>query len=155
MNKIDRIVEKYSSREIATMLVDSNNHVTVLKKIVSALKDEIKEKNIKIEASKRVCCPINERKLEVMGTTGSYSKLTINPCSGRVSLKISNKASSDIVEKLMAFARIVMIEEFPPFTCRGKFEYIKDNDSFRLKMYTEAKKLALSVEKTLADLGKS
>jgi len=68
----------------------------------------------------------------------SCNKLTINPATGRVTLKFSNKASKVVKEELTEFTKEIMKKEFPrQNTFRGKF-YFK-NGFYHIKMWCGSK----------------
>jgi len=77
-----------------------------------------------LEIANRVALPIYGRKLELIRTDSSNSKLTINPCDGRVTLKISSKSSEQVVDGLIKFTKEIMkFDSFEPLTFRGKLDF--------------------------------
>jgi hypothetical protein len=91
--------------------------------------------------SNRKMVDVNKRQLIITFIEGSASKITINPCDGRVSLKISKKASIDATERYIELVNIVMkYDEFIPFTYRGKIDYCKTDDVNFVILRTETSK---------------
>lgn len=76
---------------------------------------------------------LEDRFLEVKHTDSKMSKLTVNPCTGRVTLKIS-KDASDSECYLKEIANIAMTTEFLPFTHRGIIELNRDN-TYQVAMF--------------------
>ena len=116
--------------------------------LIEYLRVEIEKRDVRIESQaialeicNRKCLPKEERYLEILNVDSSTSKLTVNPCDGRVSLKISNKSSGKVVTELLDFANMIMkYEKFEPITFRGKF-YFKDN-AYRICMECLSKRFS-------------
>ncbi len=116
--------------------------------LIEYLKVEIEKRDIKIEnqacvleINNRKNIPIKDRYLEILYVDSSTSKLTINPCDGRVTLKISNKSSEKVKIELIDFANTIMLyEKFEPITFRGKF-YFKNN-AYRICMESLSKRFS-------------
>ena len=90
--------------------------------------------------TQRVCCPIDERWLTTEHTESKNTKITINPCDGRVCLKVSMNtpdieeyAAIDLVGKVMAYSK------FEPFTYRGHVFYNKKTGLSEVILQTENK----------------
>ncbi len=107
------------------------------KKLQTAL-DEIRRKN---EIDGRHTRPLNERYLEHSRLPCSKSRITINPCSGRVSLKVAEKASEDDYKDYLILAKKVLrCEDFLPFTYRGRIAHYEGvQRSLTIKLNTERK----------------
>lgn len=116
--------------------------------LVEYIELEIKKRDAKIESQanelekkgKKVS-PISDRYLEVFESHSSSSKLTINPCNGRITLKISEKASVDVARDLYCFAqKIRKWDKFEPVTFRGRIVYNKNKDCYCINLISESKR---------------
>ena len=56
-----------------------------------------------IETMNKVSVPISNRKLEIQEVNSSSSKITINPYTGRVTLKVSVKSSEKVRKEYDTF----------------------------------------------------
>lgn len=81
------------------------------------------------------------RKLTVVPVESTLSKVTINPNTGRVELKIGRCEHWDDVRLLVQLAyQIKRFTGFPPFTLRGRAKPFDTNGGgYRVDMQTERK----------------
>lgn len=96
----------------------------------------------------RLIVPIEERRIEIEETSTSRGKITINPCSGRVAMKVSNKLSDEAITKTMALTQIVLKHDFEPLTYRGKVWYNKGRKAWSVTLQTESKEHSKTFEIT-------
>jgi hypothetical protein len=96
---------------------------------------------MKNEIDSRHMKPLNERYLEHSRSPCSKSRITINPCSGRVSLKVAEGASdADYENYLILTEKVLKCEDFLPFTYRGRITYGEGTKrSLIVKLNTERK----------------
>lgn len=93
------------------------------------------------EIKNRTCVPINKRKLIVEHTNTQSTKLTINPCDGKVSLKISDKITSEqIKEDFINIAKQIMKFDFSPTTHRGKISFNHSCVCYNISLSSESKR---------------
>ena len=86
------------------------------------------------------CCPIQDRKLEIVDAEGSTHKFTINPVDGRMTLKIPKKSSDMVREDLRMFAyHIASFTTFKPATMRGRMSFNKTTRKYRCTLYNGSK----------------
>ncbi len=90
-----------------------------------------------MEIGKRVGIEHNKRYLEIVDVDSSTSKLTINPCDGRVTLKVSNKCSINVKRNMIALAQKLMSENIPPVTMRGRIVF--KNNGYETCLLSESK----------------
>lgn len=76
-----------------------------------------------IEIGNRTTCALVDRYLEILDVDSSSSKLTINPVDGRCTLKVSQKVTEEVKLQYIKLARLLMSNELPPITLRGKIKY--------------------------------
>jgi hypothetical protein len=70
-----------------------------------------------------------KRFVEIINIDTTRPKITINPCTGRITVKLSNNLSQDIIDKYLQLAeKIKGCVEFLPLTYRGKIEYNMEKD---------------------------
>lgn len=81
------------------------------------------------EKNNRECCSVEDRFIEVVETASSSSKLTINPVTGRITLKISNKSSDTVKKELREFInnKVVGLKDLPNVALRGRIKWDKIN----------------------------
>lgn len=84
--------------------------------------------------SDQSCIEIEDRFLEIKYVDSKTSKLTVNPCTGRVTLKISKDASDE--RYLKEIANIAMTTEFSPFTHRGIIKLNKFDNIYQVVVFT-------------------
>lgn len=131
-NDIKKVLTKMNLNEddidfIITQIKNRDKHIEALCK-----HNEIK---------KRTCVSISERKLNVEYTNSQSTKLTINPCDGRVSLKISNKIkSSSILSDFISIAKSIMSYEFEPTTHRGKITFNVKDSYYHIYLSSDSKR---------------
>jgi len=78
------------------------------------------------------------RYIEIANVDSNTSKLTFNPNTGRITLKIGNNdRDNEEILKNMAFDLLTSDHEFEPFTYRGKIKFF--NDGVNCVMETERK----------------
>ena len=80
-----------------------------------------------------------KRFLEVLNKTGPSSKLTVNPKTGRVTVKISESHVGADRDKILAITDQVMKMELETGTLRGKF-WFHPNGSVNLCLQENSKK---------------
>lgn len=67
-------------------------------------------------------CPVDGRFLEVIYKDMRNPRLTINACSGRVTLKLSKNTDKQVVDDIMKIVSMVRFcSEFEGVTYRGRF----------------------------------
>ena len=131
---------KYSREELINFIEIRDNTIKNMKLNTSELKQEIESLKHRLIISERVLCKIEDRWLDIVHVQSSTSKITINPCSGRVSLKISHKATEAVIEKYKELVyKVISYENFKPFTYRGKIRYFKLTDSLSVKLMKDNK----------------
>lgn len=135
--KIDTI--KYS--EIYDYVVNIFDHqidcIAHSRQHIAELKQELSNRAYNDLLKTRKMVLPTERFVEEILVDSSGSKLTINPCSGRVSIKISKKCSPEVRDKLIKLSsNVLLFDKFLPFTYRGKFSYNKTNKQYEVHLYT-------------------
>lgn len=104
-----------------------------------------------IESHTKTALPTSQRKMEVVKVDSSTSKLTINPVTGRVIVKLSTRASDAVHNQLISFAFVVANDDtLPPLTVRGRFLFA--NGKYRIAMQTESKRFTRWYEIAASDL---
>lgn len=105
------------------------------KREIAELKEKAKEKTL----VKKIKDP-SERFLEIKKVESNSSKITFNPVTGRITLKISNQASIIDGEKFIEIIKIIKNsnKRFAPFTYRGKICVNKTN-AYGVCMQTSSK----------------
>lgn len=91
-----------------------------------------------IEVRNKKALPLDQRNIEVLDVESSTSKLTVNPCTGRVTLKVSSKCSPKVKSDLTSLTMFVSQQELPAVTMRGRIEF-KDG-LYQVKMLSESGK---------------
>lgn len=153
MIDVEHAKDKYHSRLLAMagreMLVDevhflmdvfSHQVKTIhnLQKKVEALTEDAQRRDFDNFIKKRKIAEQRYLLREIISS--SSSKITINPCDGRVSLKISNGASDKMQEKMVELAeQVIEFDRFYPMTYRGKIGYNINTDSLYIVLTTESK----------------
>jgi hypothetical protein len=91
---------------------------------ISEMQSEIEIKNkIPIEKDKRF--------IEVFDVDSNVSKITINPVTGRITLKISDRIKSERIRSdYLKLAEKVKLANFPAATHRGRIKYLKESNSY-------------------------
>lgn len=123
---------KCTLKGLVNILKSRDEQIEVLKKRIKNQTEEIGKL-----LSKRNMCDIDKRYLEVKIVDSSSSKLTINPCSGRVTLKVSNRSSVKVKNDMKKLAEFVMRDKFVSFTHRGRIKYHIDDDKYSVKLFSE------------------
>ncbi len=80
----------------------------------------------------RQCVPISERFLVVERKGSTRNKFTINPIDGRCALKVTDDVSNEDYDRLVEFAELMMKQEVPSITLRGRFDLYRDKWSIQL-----------------------
>jgi len=95
--------------------------------------------NKKTFINNRTCVPIERRFIEIVYVDSFTAKITINPCSGRVTLKIPNIYKGGLLHEkcYKSLLSMVVENEFYPVTYRGKIKHI--SGCFYIKMMSESK----------------
>lgn len=121
LNRIKKYIRKGRGEEAVELLSEFQEDLLT------------KQENWKKELADKHSIPVEERYLEILDSGNSSNKLTINPATGRVTLKFSSKASRTVKEELTEFTKEIMKKEFPrQNTFRGKF-YFK-NGYYHIQM---------------------
>lgn len=140
------LVNYYSSVDLANMVIRKDVAIKRLKeKLIKELAQrdsEISKLKEKVKMANRKCVGASERKLNIELVNSATSKLTINPCSGRCSLKIATGCSLFIKNKLTELAEEIMEYTFDPFTVRGKFKHDKEKMVIKISLKYESKRMA-------------
>ncbi|MFA7287463.1 MAG: hypothetical protein WC055_01140 [Melioribacteraceae bacterium] len=111
------------------------------------LRDEKIESQAKyIEVQNRIVLLVSERFLEILYVDSASSKITINPATGRVTLKISDRIKSDkVIKDYHKLTDMVMVDDtLPAITMRGKIKY--DENKYRICLSSESKKFTKNYE---------
>ena len=85
-----------------------------------------------------------ERFLEILKVDSSHSKLTVNPNTGRVTLKSSVKASDVVFKNHVRLATKLLTEELPLVTFRGKIGFY--NGIYECLLQSESKKFSHQIQ---------
>lgn len=94
-----------------------------------------------IEVQNRVCCDISERYLEVCNTDSITTKLTVNGATGRFTLKVNKNCTQKVIdEKILLVRQLMMKEDLPAITLRGKIDWEKNTNSYVWSGCSESKK---------------
>jgi hypothetical protein len=94
-----------------------------------------------------VCCPIEDRKLEVVEKPNKWNRFTINPVTGRCSFKFV--PGTDVMARLamlIVISDIMRDDEMQPFTFRGQFKFTKRHVTIVLQ--TESKEFSRKYSKS-------
>ena len=86
---------------------------------------------VSIEKSKRF--------LEVLEAEGSTHRLTINPVTGRITLKLA-KCTPIVVLEITAFVKEIMMQDFEPICVRGSIRWSESLNGYRTTLQSESKK---------------
>lgn len=87
--------------------------------------------------------PREDWKMEIVDAVGSSHRLTINPTVGRVTLKISPKASEQVRKDLVQFVnQFIKLElgDIAPVSVRGKIKFDTDRKYYSATLLSESKK---------------
>lgn len=103
------------------------------------LHDQFLSYHAAIEVVGKESKPLSERYLEIIYVESSSSKITVNANTGRVTLKISNKATDNVIKHYHLLVDKLLITELPPITLRGKIEY-KEN-GYQCQLISESGKI--------------
>lgn len=93
-----------------------------------------------IEFKNKPQCDISERFIEVLNTESSNSRITVNSVSGRITLKVSNKASEIVKKEMTEFAKSLLEQDFPPVTLRGKVTFNQSSQCYEWYGVSENKR---------------
>lgn len=95
-----------------------------------------------IEINNRVPVPVELRKMVVVTLDTSRNKITINPCDGRVSLKLSHKTTEKVANEIKQFVvdEIMSDSTLPPVTMRGKIKW--DGCGYEATLQSDSKKFS-------------
>lgn len=112
--------------------------ISNLQKKVEALTEDAQRRDFDNFVKKR---PLAEQRYLLRESIdSSSSKITINPCDGRVSLKISKGASEKMQDKMVELAeQVIKFDRFYPMTYRGRIGYNVHTDSLYVVLTTESK----------------
>jgi hypothetical protein len=112
------------------------------------IKDSVKAKdimdkfnvNIEESAKQRPMVHPKERYLEVIEKGGGKCKITINPCDGRVSLKLSHVYTKKFHDECIRLVDMVQKHNnFKPFTYRGTVQFGINTGDIRVTLQPESK----------------
>lgn len=104
---------------------------------VIALQQKDRENILK---NQRLIVDISDRDLDVVTVDSKKSKITINPCTGRVSLKVSKYSSEGVrCELLDLTLKVIKFEGFDTFTYRGKIGFDRRQSCYVVSMQTSNK----------------
>ena len=140
MAHLRKIIRKGDPEQAIALLQDVQDYWT--EKQINYLK--------MIEIGSKVCCPMGDRELTVERTEGTQHKLTINPVDGRVSLKITSRASEIVVAELMDLACQLETMELPPITLRGKITWHKGK-GYECQLVSGSKKFKIMLRENTND----
>jgi hypothetical protein len=71
----------------------------------------------------QVCCPKEDRHLDILLVESKRNKITINPCSGRITLKVDKETPDNLYLRMIELAMKFHDLDFEPVTLRGKIKY--------------------------------
>lgn len=108
-------------------IIKGNNDeaVTLLNELQAQVVIKIEGMKRSMEVGNRKCAPLENRIVDIEYVDSATSKLTINASTGRVSLKISDRASENVAEELKDFVSDNYQTVLPPLTFRGKIYWSK------------------------------
>lgn len=79
--------------------------------------------------------------LEVIDAEGGTHRYTVNPCTGRHTLKIAKKSSNKVMNDLVEIVKSQLNnKELPLTTLRGKISWDKQKCKYSCILYSESKK---------------
>lgn len=137
----DSVMSAEDIKYIMQIYSNQIDTITNLKIKVQEQAEQLTIQSFENTVAKRKMVSVDKRQLNVIIAQGSTSKITINPCDGRVTLKVSKNATPDATERYIGLAKIVMqYESFLPFTYRGKIDYCKTDDVNFVTLRTETSK---------------
>ena len=132
-------------RKHLNKMMASKQIIDYVSKQIELRENKIESLTKHIEVMNRTCVPIEKRKIEVVRVDSSNSKLTINPCDGRITFKCSDKCSDVVLNEMVRLAEKVRIDNsIPPVTLRGKINF--HNGEYKISMQSESKKFCFSYE---------
>lgn len=137
-----------SFKRIKRQIERTFNGVHTKEQLVDYIKEEFKKRDEKIEnqakaleIGHRSCLPLNKRFSEILVVASSNSKITINPCDGRITVKVSEKCSSQVKSEIIKLSeKIFDYDKFEPMTFRGKVNFDKKRKVYCIYMQSESKR---------------
>jgi hypothetical protein len=136
-NRISRLRKKLNGN-MSTQ--DYDQTLTELEGILLTMLDQLED----AAEVKRLCVPISQRYLCVVTDVTTTNKLTINPNTGRVTLKIAALTTDDNARELVRFAGEAMKEpNLPPVTIRGRIKWRIADGSPTCLLTSENKKFKI------------
>lgn len=77
--------------------------------------------------------PVEHRYLEILSVPSQVTRLTVNPRTGRVTLKIPEGTPDEVREIYHNLANMVLNDHrLPPLTLRGVIEYLEEKYEVQL-----------------------
>ena len=129
-------------RDIKKTLIKLNASEEIIDYVHQQIKNKdhiIEEKSRSLEIINRKCCDIEKRYIEIFIVDSSSSKITINPCDGRVTLKISDKSSGQVRNDYVELTNKILNDNtLEPIVLRGKIRY--RDDKYTIAMYSNSKR---------------
>lgn len=117
----------------------SENIIDFISSQILIRDERIESQSKALEIANREPIEVSKRVLEVLCVKSSRSKITINPCTGRVTLKISHNAGPKAVSDMKNIAEIIKNDDsLPPVTMRGKISFI--NNKYIVNIMSESKR---------------
>jgi hypothetical protein len=139
MNDIERLKDDY----LAKLFVIQRDglkpdDIHFLMNTYSQLLDENVSLKNQLMVALRIVQPKEKRNIDIVTVDSSTSKITINPCTGRITVKVSNKSSNQVVSEIMLLVQqIYEYEFFQPYTYRGKIKFHKDTNKYTVMLLNE------------------
>lgn len=150
-DKISKLNKEESIETLFDVIIQQKKVIAELKQKSNNQKKELHRKNLKnryITSDK----PSNKLKryLEILTVKSSSSKITFNPVTGRITLKVSDKSSDTVRKKFIQVAEIIKESDysFAPYTYRGTIRYVIKSYIYRVTMSTGSKKFKAIIFET-------
>lgn len=120
--------------------------------IIDYVKTQIKIKDNIIEDKKKLleilnkkCCSIKNRYIDIESHDRSATRITINPCTGRITLKISIRSSPKVKADCLKICHIIRADTtLEPMTLRGKVHF--KNNKYYICMQSDSKRFTKHYE---------
>jgi len=141
MTSITRILRRVR-RSDCTTDEGKASLVEMLRKEFNAMADHITTLQLTIERMNRRCVPLEERYVEAVNAEGTTNKLTVNPVSGRITLKLGRGCRGTAAFHLIALANKVKDLEFDPMTVRGRIQWHESDKFYSCNLISDSKKMS-------------
>lgn len=129
--KLKKMVKKDYNKDLVIQQID----------LISMLvEDDLGSYIDLIEFKNKSKCEVSERFIEIVDAESSNSRITVNSVSGRITLKVSDKASEVVKEELTDFAKFLLDQDFPPVTLRGKVTFNQSSQCYEWYGVSENKR---------------